>query len=125
MRLQPRECCLVLTCARRPFTVFAPTDAAFAALPKGTVESLLLPENKEKLTNILLCVASARAVLCRWGPFFFSLPPVEGLRERVGSRARAVPAAAGRCWLELAQAPGSVDRPYSRKRHSGAVLASF
>ena len=30
-----------------PFTVFAPTDEAFAALPEGTVESLLLPENKE------------------------------------------------------------------------------
>lgn len=36
-----------------PFTVFAPTDAAFAALPAGTVESLLLPENKDKLTAIL------------------------------------------------------------------------
>ncbi len=37
-----------------PFTVFAPTDEAFAALPEGTVESLLLPENKELLTSILL-----------------------------------------------------------------------
>ncbi|MFW2544110.1 fasciclin domain-containing protein [Primorskyibacter sp. 2E107] len=36
-----------------PFTVFAPTDDAFAALPEGTVESLLLPENKDKLTAIL------------------------------------------------------------------------
>ncbi len=36
-----------------PFTVFAPTDAAFAKLPAGTVESLLKPENKEKLTQIL------------------------------------------------------------------------
>ncbi len=36
-----------------PFTVFAPTDAAFAKLPKGTVESLLKPENKDKLTAIL------------------------------------------------------------------------
>ena len=36
-----------------PFTVFAPTDAAFAKLPAGTVEELLKPENKAKLTEIL------------------------------------------------------------------------
>lgn len=36
-----------------PFTVFAPTDEAFAKLPAGTVDSLLLPENKAKLTAIL------------------------------------------------------------------------
>lgn len=36
-----------------PFTVFAPTNAAFDKLPEGTVEDLLKPENKEKLTNIL------------------------------------------------------------------------
>jgi uncharacterized surface protein with fasciclin (FAS1) repeats len=36
-----------------PFTVFAPTDAAFAKLPPGTVENLLKPENKAQLTAIL------------------------------------------------------------------------
>ena len=36
-----------------PFTVFAPTDEAFAKLPKGAVEDLLKPENKEKLTAVL------------------------------------------------------------------------
>lgn len=36
-----------------PFTVFAPTNEAFAKLPKGTVEDLLKPENKEKLVAIL------------------------------------------------------------------------
>jgi len=39
--------------ATGPFTVFAPTDEAFAKLPKGTVEDLLKPENKEKLVAIL------------------------------------------------------------------------
>lgn len=36
-----------------PFTVFAPTDEAFAKLPKGTLEDLLKPENKARLTRIL------------------------------------------------------------------------
>lgn len=36
-----------------PFTIFAPTNAAFAKLPAGTVESLLKPENKDKLVSIL------------------------------------------------------------------------
>jgi uncharacterized surface protein with fasciclin (FAS1) repeats len=36
-----------------PFTVFAPTDAAFAKLPDGTIEMLLKPENKDKLVQIL------------------------------------------------------------------------
>ncbi|WP_268033565.1 fasciclin domain-containing protein [Algoriphagus sp. PAP.12] len=36
-----------------PFTVFAPTNEAFAALPAGTLEDLLKPENKEKLVSIL------------------------------------------------------------------------
>ena len=46
-----------------PFTVFAPTDEAFAALPEGTVESLLLPENKELLTSILLYHVVSGSVL--------------------------------------------------------------
>jgi|SRR5581483_7452862 len=37
-----------------PFTVFAPTDEAFAKLPAGTLDELLKPENKEKLKSILL-----------------------------------------------------------------------
>ncbi len=38
-----------------PFTVFAPTNDAFAALPEGTVETLLMPENKDQLVKILTC----------------------------------------------------------------------
>ena len=45
-----------------PLTVFAPTDEAFAKLPEGTVESLLLPENKEKLISILKYHVVAGAV---------------------------------------------------------------
>lgn len=46
-----------------PFTVFAPTNEAFAALPEGTVETLLKPENKDQLTKILTChVVGAKAM---------------------------------------------------------------
>ena len=46
-----------------PFTVFAPSDDAFAALPAGTVAELVKPENKEKLTAILLLHVLPGAVL--------------------------------------------------------------
>jgi uncharacterized surface protein with fasciclin (FAS1) repeats len=46
-----------------PFTVFAPIDAAFAALPEETVASLILPENKEKLQSILTYHVVAGKVL--------------------------------------------------------------
>ncbi|PRD38876.1 fasciclin domain-containing protein [Gemmobacter lutimaris] len=46
-----------------PFTVFAPTNAAFDKLPAGTVETLLKPENKDQLTKILTChVVAANAM---------------------------------------------------------------
>jgi uncharacterized surface protein with fasciclin (FAS1) repeats len=46
-----------------PFTVFAPTNAAFAKLPAGTVETLVKPENKATLTKILTChVVAANAM---------------------------------------------------------------
>jgi uncharacterized surface protein with fasciclin (FAS1) repeats len=46
-----------------PYTVFAPTDAAFAKLPPGTVDSLLKPENKAKLKAILLYHVVSASVL--------------------------------------------------------------
>ena len=46
-----------------PFTVFAPVDAAFAALPVGTVDTLVKPENKAKLTGILTYHVIAGKVL--------------------------------------------------------------
>jgi len=48
--------------AKGPFTVMAPTDAAFAKLPAGTVESLVKPENKAKLAAILTYHVVAGAV---------------------------------------------------------------
>lgn len=46
-----------------PFTVFAPVNAAFDALPAGTVDTLLKPENKEQLTKVLTChVVAAEAM---------------------------------------------------------------
>jgi uncharacterized surface protein with fasciclin (FAS1) repeats len=59
-----KAACLVETLqGPGPFTVFAPTDAAFAKLPPGTVEGLVKPENKAKLTKILTChVVAANAM---------------------------------------------------------------
>ena len=48
-----------------PFTVFAPTDAAFAALPAGTVEDLLKPENKDKLIAVLTYHVVPGAVMAK------------------------------------------------------------
>jgi uncharacterized surface protein with fasciclin (FAS1) repeats len=46
-----------------PFTVFAPTNDAFAKLPAGTVETLLKPENKDQLTKILTCHVVAASAM--------------------------------------------------------------
>ncbi len=46
-----------------PFTVFAPTNDAFAKLPAGTVDTLLKPENKDQLTKILTCHVVDKAVM--------------------------------------------------------------
>jgi uncharacterized surface protein with fasciclin (FAS1) repeats len=46
-----------------PFTVYAPVNDAFAALPAGTVETLLMPENKDQLTNVLLYHVDDRTLM--------------------------------------------------------------
>lgn len=49
-----------------PFTVFAPTNAAFDALPKGTVENLLKPENKKDLINVLQYHVFVGKIQAKW-----------------------------------------------------------
>ncbi len=48
-----------------PFTVYAPVNDAFAALPEGTVDTLLQPENKDQLTNVLLYHVDDRKLTSR------------------------------------------------------------
>jgi uncharacterized surface protein with fasciclin (FAS1) repeats len=64
---------------KKGITVFAPTDKAFAKLPKGTVESLLKPENKEKLKAILLYHVVPKEVLAAEVPTkATSVPTLDG-----------------------------------------------
>lgn len=51
-----------------PFTVYAPVNDAFAALPEGTVETLLKPENKQQLTNVLLYHVDDRKLMASMIP---------------------------------------------------------
>lgn len=61
-----------------PFTVFAPTDEAFAKLPPGTLESLLQPENKDKLRKILTYHVVAGDVMASDVVTLHSAKTVEG-----------------------------------------------
>uniref|UniRef100_Q01PI3 Beta-Ig-H3/fasciclin n=1 Tax=Solibacter usitatus (strain Ellin6076) TaxID=234267 RepID=Q01PI3_SOLUE len=61
-----------------PFTVFAPTDEAFAKLPAGTVESLLKPENKDKLVAILTYHVIAGKVMAKDAMKLKSAATVQG-----------------------------------------------
>merc|ERR1711907_388810 len=61
-----------------PFTVFAPTNEGFAALPAGTVDSLLKPENKAQLADILTYHVLGSEVKSTDLKFFQSVPTVEG-----------------------------------------------
>lgn len=66
-----------------PFTVFAPTDEAFAALPEGTVESLLEPDNKDLLVSILTYHVVPGRLLAANVVAESSLPTLNGLSVTV------------------------------------------
>jgi uncharacterized surface protein with fasciclin (FAS1) repeats len=73
-----------------PFTVFAPTDEAFAKLPKGTLESLLKPENKDKLAAILTYHVVAGKVLAADVVKIDSAKTVNGQSVKVSTKGGAV-----------------------------------
>ena len=66
-----------------PFTVFAPTDEAFAKLPAGTVESLLKPENKEKLVAVLTYHVVPGKVMAADVVKLTEAPTVQGSKAQV------------------------------------------
>merc|ERR1712193_23515 len=66
-----------------PFTVFAPTNEGFAALPEGTLESLLKPENKAQLVDILTYHVLPSQVLSTDLKFFQRVATVEGKNVHV------------------------------------------
>lgn len=67
-----------------PFTVFAPTDAAFAKLPDGTVENLLKPENKDQLVTVLTYhVVSGKIMSSDIAGKKAEVPTVQGDRKSV------------------------------------------
>ena len=66
-----------------PFTVFAPTDEAFANLPAGLLDALLLPENVDKLQQILLYHVVEGAVTSRDLGFYQRVPTLEGSKLEI------------------------------------------
>ena len=69
-----------------PFTVFAPTDAAFAKLPPGTLDSLLKPENKAKLTAILMYHVVPGRVLAAQVTEMSSAPTANGQALEISAK---------------------------------------
>jgi uncharacterized surface protein with fasciclin (FAS1) repeats len=72
-----------------PFTVFAPTNAAFAKLPAGTVDTLLKPENKEMLTKIL----TYHVVAGKW-----SAADLRKMIKKAGGKAELKTVSGGKLW---------------------------
>merc|ERR1711862_382369 len=73
-----------------PFTVFAPTNEAFGALPAGTLDSLLKPENKDQLVDILTYHVLPEQVLSTDLKIFQSVKTVEGKNVHVIKNSRGV-----------------------------------
>ncbi len=73
-----------------PFTVFAPTDEAFAKLPKGTLEDLLKPENKDKLAAILTYHVVAGKVMAADVVKLNSAKTVQGQAVRINAHGGSV-----------------------------------
>merc|ERR1712048_607092 len=73
-----------------PFTVFAPTNDAFGALPEGTLDSLLKPENKDQLVDILTYHVLPAQVLSTDLKFFQSVATVEGKNVHVVRTSKGV-----------------------------------
>merc|ERR1711937_827946 len=73
-----------------PFTVFAPTNEAFGALPEGTLDTLLKPENKDQLVDILTYHVLPTQVLSTDLKFFQSVPTVEGKNVHVVRTSKGV-----------------------------------
>merc|ERR1711997_999368 len=73
-----------------PFTVFAPTNEAFGALPAGTLDSLLNPENKDQLVDILTYHVLPAQVLSTDLKFFQTVATVEGKNVHVVKNSRGV-----------------------------------
>src|SRR5687768_9602008 len=72
-----------------PFTVFAPTDAAFAKLPAGTVENLLKPENRDKLRAILTYHVVAGKVMAADVAGMTSAATVQGSNAKISVTGRS------------------------------------
>jgi uncharacterized surface protein with fasciclin (FAS1) repeats len=75
-----------------PFTVFAPTNSAFDMLPKGTVETLLKPENKAKLTQVL----TYHVVAGKWDS-----KGLAGLIKAGGGTAELTTVSGGKLWASM------------------------
>merc|ERR1711879_511327 len=73
-----------------PFTVFAPTNEAFGALPEGTLDTLLKPENKDQLVDILTYHVLPAQVLSTDLTYYQEVATVEGKKVKVISYPGAV-----------------------------------